>query len=102
MLRSIKQMQQPKVILTRPPGFGKTTFCKMLGAYVDSRTPEDTHARHFHGTAIHKLETEGDEATRGILQEFKRNCAWLELVRTWEESSGSGIGPNLTATADNC
>lgn len=71
-----------KMILTRPPRFGKTIFCKMLGTYVDCQTPDDVFARCFDGTAIARAAVESDAATRTALANYRQKCAWLELVRS--------------------
>lgn len=62
-----------KVVFTRPPRFGKTTFCKMIGAYVDLKpNPQLLHA--FDGTAIDQMKDIPK------LNELRNKCAWLELV----------------------
>ena len=55
----------------------------MLGAYVDKNTTDDTYKQYFAGTAIDKIAegTEGDPESHEALNKYRRNCAWLDLVR---------------------
>ncbi len=69
-----------KVLLTRPPRFGKTMFCQMLGTYVDKATTDEVFRQCFAGTAIDKLATEGDQDVQFSLNRLRRKCAWLSLV----------------------
>jgi hypothetical protein len=75
MLRKANEGQR-HVLLTRPPGFGKSIFCNAY-VYIGNQSQ---HAA-FWGTAIERLEKDGDKATRVALQHFKSRCNWLELVR---------------------
>ena len=67
-----------KCLLTRPPRFGKTIFCEMLGAYVDSKTSDETFERLFGGTKIHQLQEDSDYAEE--LESFRGKGAHLSLV----------------------
>ena len=68
--------KKSKVILTRPPRFGKTVFCEMLGAYVDCKTTPDMFKTLFGGTEIEELQSAYDRQ----LKPFRGNCAYLSLV----------------------
>jgi hypothetical protein len=70
------------MLLTRPPRFGKSTFCQMLGTYADCKTTDAVFEQCFAGTKIElMLLKDGDEATREALTKLRRKCAWLKLVR---------------------
>jgi hypothetical protein len=69
------------MLLTRPPRFGKSVFCEMLGTYVDCKTTDDVFEQCFAGTKIERMLEEGDMATCEALTKLRRKCAWLKLVR---------------------
>jgi hypothetical protein len=77
----VNQRCTRKVLLTRPPRFGKSIFCQMLGMYVDCKTTDAVFEQCFADTKIECMVSEGDEETREALTELRRKCAWLELVR---------------------
>jgi hypothetical protein len=77
----VNQNMRPKMLLTRPPRFGKTTFCRMLGTYADCKTTDEVFEQCFAGTKIELMLEDDDEDTREALTKLRRKCAWLYLVR---------------------
>ena len=81
-----------KFILTRPPRFGKTVFCEMLGAYVDCKTTPDMFNTLFGGTEVESLQD--CPIYRSRLEVFRGKCAYLSLVSQHALADAVFSGPS--------
>jgi hypothetical protein len=90
-------MKYAHVLFTRPAGFGKTSLCGALAAFVDKELPEADFRAAFAGTRIAAL-----AQTDPWLQEIAGQCAVLPLVRVcmlWWVSCASPIHKTRTRSS---